>query len=68
MIYYPSIASCPNRKALATMTKEQAADWAAKASTNCMEVSRLAEIETFFAIDRAEANKLHSAAIDRIFA
>ncbi|WP_172373360.1 hypothetical protein [Mesorhizobium sp. NZP2234] len=45
------------------MTKQEAATWAARASTNCMEVSRLAEIETYFNLTRAEANALHSAAV-----
>lgn len=63
MIYFSTRSDCPNRAKLATMTKQEAATWAARASTNCMEVSRLAEIETYFNLTRAEANALHSAAV-----
>jgi uncharacterized protein YcaQ len=68
MHYFPTKTSCPNRNMLATMTKEQAADWASRAVSDCMEVSRLAEIETFFNLSRAETNALHAAAIDARFA
>lgn len=68
MIYYSSKSGCPNRAKLATMTAAEAATWAASASTNCMEVSRLAEMETFFNLTRAEANALHHAAVDALFA
>ncbi|MBZ9847203.1 hypothetical protein LB565_04270 [Mesorhizobium sp. CA14] len=64
MHYFSSRSACPNHAKLATMTKEAAADWAASASTECSEVSRLAEMETFFNLTRAETNALHRAAVD----
>ncbi|MES0108378.1 hypothetical protein [Mesorhizobium sp. M0013] len=63
MIYFSHPAACPNRAALAKMTKAEAAAWAARASTHCMEVSRLAEIETFYNLTRAETDALHAAAV-----
>ncbi|MER9003315.1 hypothetical protein NKI15_06760 [Mesorhizobium sp. M0862] len=68
MIYFSHPAACPNRAALAKMTKGEAAAWAARASTHCMEVSRLAEIETFFSLSRAETNALHAAAVTALVA
>ncbi|ESZ63768.1 hypothetical protein NL532_00020 [Mesorhizobium sp. C120A] len=63
MIYFPTRSDCPNRAKLATMSVAEAATWAARASTHCMEVSRLAEVETFYNLTRAEAAAAHAAAV-----
>jgi len=66
MIYFPTPQSCPNRKYLETVTPDEAAMWAAKASTHCTEVSRLAQIETFYSLPRKEVEYLHYVALNRI--
>ncbi|MER9506021.1 hypothetical protein [Mesorhizobium sp. M0579] len=63
MIYFSSPAACPNRAKLGTMTPAEAATWAACASTHCMEVSRLAEVETYYKLTRAATDALHAAAV-----
>jgi len=63
MIYYPTKASCPNGKALASMTKEQAVWWAMRSPSHCTEVSRLAEIRTYFGLSSDEVKALHDAAL-----
>ena len=66
MIYYQTPRDCPNRALLETMTREEAAMWAAKAPSHVSEVSRRAEVSTFFGMSRAEEDVLFRVAAARL--
>ena len=62
MIYYRNPADCPSRDKLATMTLDQAAQWARAAGSHCMEVNRRAQIQAFFRITREQEEAAFDAA------
>lgn len=66
MIYYRSPADCPNRDKLARMTLDLAADWAVKSMSHCTEISRRAEIMTFYCLTADQERLAFEAALDRL--
>lgn len=66
MIHYPTPRDCPNRALLETMTREDAAMWAAKAPSHVSEVSRRAEVIAFFGMSREEEDMLFRVAAARL--
>ena len=63
-ILYRSPTDCPNRAQLATMTMQEASGWCMTASTHCAEISRRAEVMTYFGLTPTQERELYEATLD----
>lgn len=66
MEYYRTSADCPNRDKLAKMTLQQAAIWAVRSVSHCTEISRRAQIQTFYRLTADEERQAFQAALDSL--